>query len=1521
MSSKTKRMVKEAIKVTKKEKEDKKEDKSNEIKILKRTIYNNTHEVVQDSKLKTITSWRKSKSKFLKSLILNIMTFGILHIISLFYPKLYIKLYCNPWPPKECDFFLVENIYGNFTLCTKIFKKNKYRNNPNYNYDISNQSIISSSSIIKKKNDNYYIKHLTYSFVYKSMVYEYNEITNEITPVYLDLSKLTNKEIRNIFVEGLSSEKKVTILRDRYGKNEYEINYNLIYLYFLRVELPSLIIVLIIGAFELYLKDYISFASKYAIVLGIFLFEYLITKSITSNLHYKDKSIDGELEDIKVRRKYLLNDNDNLFATIKNEELLPGDVIFLKSKEIVPCDCVILEGECIVNGGNATGSLELFKRKSINNNNKLFSYESNKVNIILHGMEISNTFSKINDGYISALCINTGANTFKANQYCNILDLSERRKQYKEVYAFFGGRRKYMFVAILCNFLLSVLLGFCYALIFKIDLDFSDIHHFICNILLRTLCKSFMPMYFVTNSIILLLSLYRLKKNNILCFDKSRLLNTGYIDTIFFSKTGTLCYNSLEIISYHPAYIHKQGIINIKNYSQNKCKEIHYILENYYQEFYFKKQMNNNNYYSNKQSLVDSNKSHANKARNQFNEYTVLFLECLLSCNNLEKFGPDLFGNKIEITIFNDMKWDMKVVSNEEEKDIDNNNLKNTDSGMNKNKKHNNINKKFNVIQNRRNDIFPKNYFKISESFIKTEKEKKIKFQDNNISTLDSNYLTEKTKNNNDLLEGESNSSIIYNPILDDISKTNIDSYILRIYKRFIYDGNYSRGSIVYNFMKKELRFMVKAIPEYLLDKFDINTLPDNIEDLISLYRKNGLIILFCATKLLNVEEYNDFNNFDYYMNDLTFCGFIALKNTIKNETRAAIEDLKQYDLNLIITSGDNVNNSLSVGFDSGIIENKNIFIFDKEEENNKITIRKVYNVKSEKENTEEKENISTSIDDLSKLTSKKSQTKVNLSHMKQSLQFATSFIRSSKTRKFVVKKNDSFLSTIKKDKDKDIKDSSTPQTPKLNQESHKYLRNKIFENRNFFKSSKILLDNSNNLKSTDKENLNIKSNLELIKADEKKRKLKSRFSSVDPFNIVNEKVNMIQNRRKYTKTNKDNQEGNMTKRNNNNNNANIYETKKSLKNIYQRFYYYPGIFKDNEELNDNCIFCISGRLFHFLYNNIKKKEYRYLLDKIHKYCKIFFRMSSIDKGMSIDFYREYPDSCICKIGECQSDFDPIMASSAGINLREPKNLNTILCHFYTADKSIKCIKDLIAEGRTNYENIFLLRISSIFSTMIINSYILTCFMRNIDVIIGQLNVLEISFLILSVTTFAGKPDTNIESTPLMRNKKLFNIHYYVQIGGHLFWKLIFIYLTNDCYAFNRLIDKAKRNQIFTTYYFILCIELILSTSFTINYISFYRKNLLSNAFFMLFTVLVVAYFISLVTLNSSNLRTDIFDLTYFEYFEYLIDSFDDKNRLKYFFFCFADFVVGFVVSRIIYFIFNAISLSQISSGSDELNS
>ena len=102
----------------------KKQKDFNEIEIVRRTLENNTHESFEDTKLKKVTSWRRSQEKFFKSLVYNILTCGLLHFISLFYPNLFIKLYCNPSSANECDYFLVENIYGKFTLCKNICKKN-----------------------------------------------------------------------------------------------------------------------------------------------------------------------------------------------------------------------------------------------------------------------------------------------------------------------------------------------------------------------------------------------------------------------------------------------------------------------------------------------------------------------------------------------------------------------------------------------------------------------------------------------------------------------------------------------------------------------------------------------------------------------------------------------------------------------------------------------------------------------------------------------------------------------------------------------------------------------------------------------------------------------------------------------------------------------------------------------------------------------------------------------------------------------------------------------------------------------------------------------------------------------------------------------------------------------------------------------------------------------------------------------------------------------------------------------------
>ena len=128
------------------------------------------------------------------------------------------------------------------------------------------------------------------------------------------------------------------------------------------------------------------------------------------------------------------------------------------------------------------------------------------------------------------------------------------------------------------------------------------------------------------------------------------------------------------------------------------------------------------------------------------------------------------------------------------------------------------------------------------------------------------------------------------NPLLEDIKKNPINSYKLRIYKRYIKDDNLFSSSIVYNFMTKELRLMVKGVPEEILNKCDINSIPEKFEIITSFFRINGYIIIICATKLLNIEEYNDSLPIDYYIDNLTFCGFIILRNKTKTEIKYSVK-------------------------------------------------------------------------------------------------------------------------------------------------------------------------------------------------------------------------------------------------------------------------------------------------------------------------------------------------------------------------------------------------------------------------------------------------------------------------------------------------------------------------------------------------------------------------------------------------------------------------------------------------------
>ena len=1453
-------------------KEIQKDNHENNIKFIKRTLENNTHEVIEDTKIKNITSWRKSETKFLKILIFNILSLGILHIVSLFYPKLYLKLYCNPRPPKECDYYLVEDIYGEFTLCENIHKKSN-----NYEFDLMNNNISSSSLInLKNKLESYITKTLSYSFKYKSVTYEYDNETNEIIPVYMNLSKMTNKGIINYFSDGLTNENIVKKFKERYGKNEYYINIGITLFYFKKIEKNYFIFIIIMKLFDLASEDYITIITSFIIIIIVIIVEYSVSKRIIYEIYKKEFTLDGEENKIKVKRRYKLSNNSNFYYEINNCDLLPGDIIYLKSNDFVPCDCIILEGECLVNENSLTGNLDIFKKIPLKNNNEQFSYKLNKVNILYHGMKIVKTYSKINEGYISALCINTGPNTYKANLFSNILYMFERKKEYKRMYETLGEERKYIFFLMIFILFISILIGIFYTYYITIYYDFhsEQIVKILLVSLSKVISKSSMPVYFLTNSVIYIVSIIHLKKeNNIICFDKSKLLYSSTINTIFFSKTGTLCENNFEINSFHPTYItsYKSNNVSYRTLKAEQHKEINIQLLQYYKDYLYKTQINNQDFDVRHPFRGDIKKLNNFTINKDTSKYTCLFFECLLSCNNIEKIDTEIIGNPIEKEIFTNLRWNIKSYNYNEDK-IKDNNIK--DNSSFSNQINTNINRNFydkylNLIDRSIKDIYPNNYYKITES-IKNE------FKDNNNSKY---YLGQIKNNKNDNKQKNSIFSNISNYIKSNICNTNNRTYKLRIFKRFIKNGTLNSSAIVYNFITKELRFMTKGIPEDIINKCDINTLPNNFENIIYHYRKMGFIIITCASKIISIDEYNDSSSIDDYMHNLTFCGFMTLKNKLKKEVVNSIKDLRQFGCNLIISTGDNVYNTLSVGFESNIIENKNIFSFDKDNKN-RIIITKLYNIKNLNEDNKEE---------------KSSKTKDTISLEKYSKQ--TTKISNSPNTKL---KEDLLLY-----KSNDISKNSNNQNNGYKKEPNSPLRKRgIFKRNN--KNSKNLLDWRINKQNEIIDNF---PKLHFNFSDVKENNNENKIEHYDNCNKLSKNNSLLKNDKiKSIVENIDMQESSNYKKRSISNEINSHNR------YLKKYYYYPKIFEENEDLSDNCIYCVSGKLINFLYKNKEKKQCKNLLEKIHKFTKIFYSMSSLDKSLTIDYYREYPDSCVCTIGESHSDSDAIITSNVGINLKAPKNRNTILCHFYSADSSILSIKNIIREGRAVNENILLLTISCGFYSMILNSYIICCFIRKTEVINFQLDFLELNFFIMSVTAYTVQYDNFKASNPLIQNKRLYNCHYIIQIVGIFIIKFLSIYIQCNYFIGNDyILTKKEVNTIFCSYYFIFCIEQLFSTFFIFNLIFFYRKNPFTNIFFIIFNLIQMFYCVILLTLNNSNFKYDIFNITHFEFIEDIIDSFDDNNKMNCVKYLLLDFVCSLVYSRIIYFIFDRLARRKVN--------
>ena len=1503
--------MKEGIKV-----KIKKTLKENEIELVRRNKENYTHEVLEERNIQEITIWKVCPTKKIRYYIFNILSFSITYFLSINNPLYFIKFCCIPCTIKEVDYFLIKDIYDTYKLCPKVTKRL-----------MQTQSGLSDDSSLEFVLNNNNTNNQIFGFYYHSKFYEYNEIKNKIVPNYLNLTVLSNKRIYQLFIEGHTSLNRVKKFTERYGQNICKFDFELLNLYFDKAEMFLLLMGIVLAGIEMYCgsRAYFVFLTLFTIIV------YIYQKCSSSRFSLdQEKTLDGDKKKIKVKRRYMsIEDKD--YCYINNIDLIPGDLIYLTKGDDVPCDGIILEGECIIGNSMVNGSINEINKKALDNNSFNFNYELNNPSILFHGSSIIKTYSKLENNSILLLAINTGSNTFKANQLSNVRYLFNRNNSYNEIYSKFCGKKNTLFFHGLSLFILGSIAALL-IFFFKLKTGFNMR---IIDLILNITSRSFFPSFHVVCSGIIFIGSIYLSNDKINCYDKSRLLYAGSVNTIFFDKTGTLSEKYLEIGGFFPLNtIQNSNEFTLKFYDINQIKDLNSNLIDYYTEY-----IKNENIEKNYVKLKITHK----KFEEQVDDKKLLmvrFMECMVSCNSLEKKNNKIAGNAIEKEIFTHIKWEMKPINNETNSFSNNKITKLEEFDMNEEEESQKINidikstnskpdiiydddGKIRICDNIIN-IYPNSYYKITEGkILESKKNLDINNIMNTIPIEESIRETLKDENTQDYSEENH----------QDFDKAKEKAYVLRIYRRFIKIGTLYSSSLVHNTLTDKLFFFTKGPPEEILPFCSPKGLPRDIYRIVNFYRKNGFINLILAGKVIEQKENEENIDEEQYKDNLIFYGLIILKNKLKKDVKPVIQELKKLNCDIFLNTGDNIYNSLAVGYESGIITEKNIFHINLNKATKKLMIS-IYsdltkndinkNDKLTMKNTDKMSMLKNSVKNLKQISNKKIgegiSSRLMKSHRKEKTDIKESQLKSPNISKTLFKstripsKEKGSYNTLQSPIIGLIRDNTKNKVDQKSTGVNSNLINQSINSRN------DLIDKSLKTSITYKN----KEQNDLISSKEGKESINYSYGISNNTNNINSMPPLNKQSDSFTRTKNKirtssifpQSEGKPFSKNINP--FSVTTTKTKSTKLAQSLIYYPFLnsIKSIEyypaklkQMRSECIYCVSGKALRFIYNNrfnpeFKKLELPILLNHIKKFGKIFYEMHAKDKSLLIDIFRKIPNKITCMVGDAQNDYDAMMTAHVGINLNKPVNKNIVLCHFYPSDGSLFCIAKIIRYGRVIYENIYLLGVSSLLCALNIVITMIILYFYSIKFDKNILDFVSCNYFILSIIAFTVKPDISIESCLLFHNPSLVKHFFMIISVANVFFNAAFTAIFIRFYSKNEEIEEEKRYSIFGTYIYFMCYIQLLGMILSINSINFYRINHRNNFAFWIIMIILIFFVSFIFCIYGYSIHPLLEDVLAFEYNPKNVDAFDDRNKLISFCIFFANVITFYLFVLIMYIIY-----------------
>ncbi|KAL0490279.1 hypothetical protein AKO1_014011, partial [Acrasis kona] len=470
--------------------------------------------------------------------LLCVLSLGSLLLFSRWFPKIWLLLTHLPCPLSSATSVLIKSRVGNHNTICKI-----------QSVDISTIANSSSQFHTQAKIINY--RHLNYIFDQQNQQFKPLRFNTSIH--YNTLEEMYTRD--NISTWNLRS-----LYRFLYGLNVIDIPIKNYIELLLDEILHPFYIFQVLSVIIWLIDGYYVYALSITIISSLSAFFSLI--DTRTNLITLSQTAKYTCDVIRIDVDH--EQNKHSTQRIDSTLLVPGDLIDISNPLTLPCDCVVLRGQVIVNESSLTGESVPVTKIPIPNNQSCYDIDHNRNHTLYAGTSVLQTRPTSNQ--CVAMVMRTGFASEKGKLMLSVLYPKPTSFKFYE-----DSIRFIIFMFILG----SIGIVFSIVQLARLNVPVGDI-------ILRGLdviTIAVPPALPLAMTVGIGFALARLKKNHfIYCISPPRINVCGQIKLMCFDKTGTLTQEGLELHGIKSILDHNQQHVLFTD--EVKCNDIQRMTNN-----------------------------------------------------------------------------------------------------------------------------------------------------------------------------------------------------------------------------------------------------------------------------------------------------------------------------------------------------------------------------------------------------------------------------------------------------------------------------------------------------------------------------------------------------------------------------------------------------------------------------------------------------------------------------------------------------------------------------------------------------------------------------------------------------------------------------------------------------------------------------------------------------------------------------------------------------------------------------